>query len=107
MFFIFPQDDVAEFIKTNRVTVESSIGAFNELYSKYKYMENSFIRSKNVYKSKIPEIEQTLELVKVMNNAKESENEVFANYSLCDTIYAKAKVRGREHNKKNVRSKES
>jgi len=85
-------DDVAVFIKQHNITVEGALGAFNELYSKYKYMENSFLRSKNVYKSKLPEIEQTLELVRVMNNGKESGTEVAANYSLCDTIYAKAKI---------------
>jgi hypothetical protein len=73
--------------------VEGALGAFNELYSKYKYMENSFLRSKNIYKSKLPEIEQTLELIKILQSKKEAEETLPANYSLCDTIYAKATVR--------------
>ena len=73
-------------------SVEAALGAFNELYSKYKYMETSFEKSKNVYKSKIPEVEQTLELVKLMKQKQEDEEEMFTNYSLCDTLYAKAKV---------------
>ena len=73
--------------------MEIALGAFNELYSKYKYMENSFLRSVGNYKGKLPDIEQTLELVKVMKAKKEKEEEEYTNYSLCDTIYAKAKVR--------------
>ena len=74
------------------VTVETALGAFNELYSKYKYMETSFERSKNVYKSKIPEIEQTLELIKLMIKKEEEDEKMITNYSLCDTIYAAAEV---------------
>jgi hypothetical protein len=57
-------------------------------------MEGSFERSKVSYKSKIPDIEQTLELIKIMKKKAENDDEMFTNYSLCDTIYAKAKVRG-------------
>jgi hypothetical protein len=74
------------------VTVEAALGAFQELYSKYKYMESSFERSKNVYKSKIPEIEQTIELIKLMIKKEEDGEEMITNYNLCDTIYAAAKV---------------
>lgn len=55
-------------------------------------MEGSFERNKVSYKSKIPDIEQTLELIKIMKKKRDNEEEMFTNYSLCDTIYAKAKV---------------
>ena len=55
-------------------------------------METSFERSKAIYKSKIPEIEQTLELIKLMINKHENDEEMITNYSLCDTLYAQAKV---------------
>lgn len=55
-------------------------------------METSFERSKNVYKSKIPELEQTIELIKLMIKKEEEEEEMLTNYNLCDTIYAAAKV---------------
>ena len=84
------QEDVEEFL--GDVSVESALGAFNELYSKYKYMETSFERSKNVYKSKIPEIEQTLELIKLMIKKEEDGDDMVTNYNICDTIYAAAKV---------------
>lgn len=55
-------------------------------------METSFERSKNIYKSKIPEIEQTIELIKLMIRKEEEDEEMVTNYNLCDTIYAAAKV---------------
>lgn len=85
------QEDVEQFL--GDVSVEAALGAFNELYSKYKYMETSFERSKNVYKAKIPEIEQTLELIKLMVKKEEEGEDMVTNYNLCDTIYASAQVR--------------
>lgn len=55
-------------------------------------MEGNFERSKNAYKGKIPDMEQTLELVQVMKNKADEGEDMYTNYSLCDTIYAKAKV---------------
>lgn len=85
------QENVEDFL--GDVSVEAALGALNELYSKYKYMETSFERSKGIYKSKIPEIEQTLEMIKAMVAKQEAEEEMFSNYSLSDTLYTKAKVR--------------
>jgi prefoldin subunit 5 len=68
------------------------LGALNELYSKYKYMETSFEKSKGVYKSKIPEVEQTLEIISLMMKKKEDEEEMVTHYPLCDTLYAQATV---------------
>ena len=55
-------------------------------------MEQSFEKSKNVYKSKLPVIEQTIDIIKTLQKKKEEEEEVITHYSLCDTLYAKAKV---------------
>lgn len=85
-------ESVEDFLSKSGVSVESTLGAFNELYSKYKYMETSFERSKNIYKSKIPDIEQTLELVKALVNKQEEGEDLITSYGLCDTIYATAKV---------------
>ena len=83
-------DNVDEFLRGT--SVEAALGAFNELYSKYKYMESSFEKSKASFKSKVPDIEQTLEAIKLMKKKQENDEEMFTNYSLCDTIYARAKV---------------
>jgi hypothetical protein len=97
-FYLVSQEDVETFlIKFNETVgasyaVEAALGVFNELYSKYKYMEASFEKSKNVYKAKVPEIEQTIELIKLMIKKHEDEEEMITNYNLCDTLYAVAKV---------------
>jgi len=72
--------------------VETALGAYNELYSKYKFMEQSFEKSKAVYKSKVPELERTIELIEILKKKHDDKEEFITNYSLCDTIYAKAKV---------------
>jgi prefoldin subunit 5 len=55
-------------------------------------MEQSFEKSKAVYKSKLPVIEQTLDLMKTLQKKKESDEEVVTHYSLCDTLYSTAQV---------------
>ncbi len=55
-------------------------------------MESSFEKSKNVYKSKIPEIEQTLELIRLLKSKEDEGEDLITNYSLSDTIYTKAKI---------------
>lgn len=85
------QEKLEDFL-VDGISVESALGAFNELYSKYKYMETQFEKSKGVYKSKLPEIEQTLELIRAMVHKSEEGEDYITNYNLCDTIYAKAKV---------------
>lgn len=82
-----------QFLSETLVPVEAALGAFNELYSKYKYMETSFERSKNIYKSKIPDIEQTLEMIKLMLAKKDEEETMLTNYGLSDTLYSTAEVK--------------
>lgn len=55
-------------------------------------MENSLERSKINLKSKLPEIEKTLDLVRVLQQKHEAGEGLTTHYSLADTIYAKADV---------------
>ena len=55
-------------------------------------MEQSFEKSKGVYKSKLPITEQTLDLVKTLKKKQEDGEDFIARYSLCDTLYSEAKV---------------
>jgi prefoldin subunit 5 len=85
-------ENVDVFLEHPKLTVEGALGALNDLYSKYKYMETSFARSKDSYKAKIPETTQTIELVRMMIKKSNEGEEMTTNYSLCDTMYAKASV---------------
>lgn len=85
------QDNVEEYLEGN--SVESTLGALQDLYSKYKYMEQSFEKSKGVYKSKLPVNEQTLDLIRTLQKKRDDDEEFVTRYSLCDTLYSEAKVR--------------
>lgn len=84
------QENVEDFLQGH--SIESMLGALNELYSKYKYMETSFEKSKGVYKSKIPEVEQTLEIINMMIKKRDDGEDMVTHYPLCDTLYSEAKV---------------
>ena len=55
-------------------------------------MEQSFEKSKNVYKSKIPINTQTLDLIRTLQKKRDDGEEFVTRYSLCDTLYSEAKV---------------
>ena len=77
---------------TTNGTVETLIGAFNELHQKFKILEGHKARTKVSMKTKIPEITKTLELVRHLK-AKHEEGENFqAHYSLSEMIYGRATV---------------
>lgn len=55
-------------------------------------MEKSFDSSKGVYKSKVPEIQQTLDMVNILIKKRDDGEEMIVNYALCDTVFARAKL---------------
>eukprot|EP00611_Tribonema_gayanum_P016848 TRINITY_DN2928_c0_g1_i1.p1 TRINITY_DN2928_c0_g1~~TRINITY_DN2928_c0_g1_i1.p1 ORF type:complete len:212 (-),score=56.26 TRINITY_DN2928_c0_g1_i1:848-1483(-) len=76
------------------VPVETAIGAFNELYSKYKMFETNLERTRSNMKAKIPEIERSLDLVKHLIQKQEEDEKVQTHYNLADTVYGKAELTG-------------
>ncbi|CAM9711920.1 unnamed protein product [Pylaiella littoralis] len=87
-------DDVVQFLSRLGVqAVETPIGAFNELYSKYKLMESNMDRAKQSMKDKVPEIERSLDLVKHLQERQAKKETVKTNYSLSDTVFAKAELK--------------
>lgn len=58
-------EDVEGFLaKPSSPPVEGVIGAVQELYSKYKFMEVHLLKNKAKTKAKLPDIEKTQEMVK-------------------------------------------
>jgi prefoldin subunit 5 len=84
-------ENVADFLSSG-TTIEAALGALNELYSKYKFMEKNFDRSKDSYNAKLPEIESTLELITAMKKRNEAGEKMFTNYNLNDTVFARAEL---------------
>ena len=46
----------------------------------------------SIYKSKVPDIQQTLDIINALMRKRDESEEMLVNYALCDTVYAKAKI---------------
>lgn len=73
-------------------TVETLIGAFNELHQKFKILEGHKARTKMSMKQKIPEITKTLQLVEHLKAKHEAEEDFQSHYSLSEMIYGRATI---------------
>jgi len=72
---------------------ELLIGAYSDLYSKFKAYEQQLEQKKGTYTEKLPEIEKSITLVRHLKEKKESGvSGVITRYNLADTIYSKAEV---------------
>ena len=62
------------------------------MYSKYKFMEQSLSTKKGRLNRQIPDIEQTLEMLRLLKKKKEAEEEITTDFLLTEQVYVKAKV---------------
>ncbi|KAL1928204.1 hypothetical protein VTP01DRAFT_3120 [Rhizomucor pusillus] len=72
--------------------VEVVLRKFQEAISKYKFMEINLLQRRKVLEDKIPEIEKTLVMVDFLAEKQETNEPVYTDYELNDTLYAKAKI---------------
>ena len=76
-----------------KYTDDALFAQMNELYQKYKFMEQNLLRSRQNLKVKLPDIKKTLEMVAMMKAKFESEKkDMDTNFLLSDNIWAKAKI---------------
>lgn len=88
-------DDIDIFANsfTPPASSELLIGAYTDLYSKFKAYEQQLTQKKANYQEKLPEIEKSIALVRHLKEKKDKEEtKVITRYNLADTIYAKAEV---------------
>ncbi|KAL7466275.1 hypothetical protein ACHAXS_006567 [Conticribra weissflogii] len=71
---------------------ELLIGAYSDLYSKFKAYEQQLSQKSATFREKLPEIEKSIALVRHLKKKKEEGSSVVTRYNLADTIYAKAEV---------------
>ena len=71
---------------------ELLIGAYSDLYSKFKAYEQQLEQKKQTYQNSLPEIEKSLTLVKHLKTKKDADEKVITRYNLADTVYSKAEV---------------
>ncbi|CAB9507926.1 Prefoldin subunit 3 [Seminavis robusta] len=87
-------DDVGAFAEsfTPPASAELLIGAYTELHSKFKTYEISLTQKQANLKSKIPEMETSLALVKSLQKKRDDKETIITRYSLADDVYGKAEL---------------
>lgn len=73
-------------------SIEPLVGALQQLYSKYKFMETNLQKSRESFKRKIPETQKDLEALQHLM-AKQDEGEALqTRFNLADNVYAHATI---------------
>ncbi|KAI9688905.1 MAG: peptide chain release factor 1 [Bathelium mastoideum] len=84
-------DKVEDYV-ASRAEVEGTLRSFQEMISKYQFMEVNNQRRAAGLKDKIPDIEKTLETVRFLQRQKPDSDPLETTFELNDTLYAKAEV---------------
>ncbi|KAL4872369.1 hypothetical protein BDV12DRAFT_193466 [Aspergillus spectabilis] len=85
-------DNVADYV-SSRAEVEQTLRSFQEMISKYQFMEVNTSRRATGLREKIPDIKKTLEMVRFLNSRRENNAAPLeTNFELNDTLYARAVV---------------
>ncbi|KAI0116154.1 Prefoldin, subunit 3 [Hypoxylon sp. NC0597] len=84
-------DKVEDYV-TSRDDVQSTLRSFQEMISKYQFMELNLQRRVAGLKDKMPDIEKTLETVRFLKTRTEESDPIETTFELNDTLYAKASI---------------
>jgi len=86
-------DNVTDYV-SGRTDVEPTLRSFQEMISKYQFMEVNTQRRGAGLRDKIPDIRKTLEMVKFLKARREvgSSEALETNFELNDTLYARARI---------------
>lgn len=86
-------EDVDAFMKQpGNDTADAVLRKLDEQYQKYKYMELNLGQKKLRLKSQIPQIKQTLEILRHMQKKKDTTDPMETHFLLADNVYCKASV---------------
>jgi len=87
-------DDIELFANSFNPPASSEllIGAYSDLFSKFKAYEQQLEQKRATYHEKLPEIEKSITLVRHLKAKKDADETVITRYNLADTIYSKAEV---------------
>ncbi|OJD37940.1 prefoldin subunit [Diplodia corticola] len=86
-----PFVDKVEDYATTRADVEPTLKSFQEMISKYQFMQVNTERRAAGLKDKIPDIQKTLDTAKV-NRVQPGSDPIETTFELNDTLYAKAQI---------------
>jgi len=86
-------EDVDEFMKLpSNDSAEIALKNLDEMLSKYRYLEEGLAQRKLKLKSQIPELEQSLELINVLEEKSKSQDALETTFLLSDQCYLRAAV---------------
>ena len=68
------------------------INQMNELYQKYKFMENQLTRGKESLRVKTPDIKKTLDMVRMLKAKHDESQAISSNFLISDNVWAKATI---------------
>ncbi|KAK7966828.1 uncharacterized protein PG986_001105 [Apiospora aurea] len=84
-------DKVEDYV-SSREEVEGTLRNFQEMISKYQFMELNLQRRVAGLNDKMPDIQKTLETVRFLKTRTEESDPIETTFELNDTLYAKARV---------------
>jgi len=84
-------DKVEDYV-SSRTEVEATLKNFQEMISKYQFMEVNQQRRAAGLKGKLPDIQKTLDTVRFLKTRKPGSDPMEATFELNDTLYAKAHI---------------
>ncbi|KAH0529511.1 hypothetical protein TsFJ059_004247 [Trichoderma semiorbis] len=84
-------DKVEDYVST-RDDVEPTLRNFQEMISKYQFMELNLQRRMTGLREKIPDIQKTLDTVQFLKLRKEETDPIETTFELNDTLYARANI---------------
>ncbi|EAW11561.1 tubulin-binding prefolding complex subunit PAC10 [Aspergillus clavatus NRRL 1] len=85
-------DNVSDYV-SSRADVEPTLQRFQEMISKYQFMELNTQRRAQGLREKIPDIKKTLEVVRFLKLQKDASSSTLeTSFELNDTLYARAQI---------------
>ncbi|CAI4224323.1 unnamed protein product [Auanema sp. JU1783] len=85
-------EDVESWLTKEKMSVEEAVKIMDEKYKKYKYIENSMRQQKHRLDEKIPEFQNSLGILSVLEQKKEKGEPFETTFLLAEEVYSKAKV---------------
>ncbi|KAI1249312.1 peptide chain release factor 1 [Eutypa lata] len=84
-------DKVEDYV-SSREEVETTLRSFQEMISKYQFMELNLQRRVAGLNDKMPDIKKTLETVRFLKTRREETDPIETTFELNETLYAKASI---------------
>jgi prefoldin subunit 5 len=85
-------EDVEKFMKEDNKSAEVVIRKLEELFQKYRVMEVSLLQKKEKLKTQIPDIKQSLDMVKLLGRNNDEKRTVETDFILAHNLYARAEI---------------